>query len=387
MDDGGTMHESDLSLLDSNALARRLAELAGAERELQVDFLVHLDEYDRRRNYVADGYASLWDFLTKALHYREGATHRRICAMRALRRVPNVADALRDGRLCLTTLATLEKVLTPENAGDLVPRAAFRSKLEVEQIVAALQPRVAPTDGIRRIAAAGQVAAAGGAGQRSGVAPRRPALFAAPACDTLVNAEDRPDVADVSFGGGVPEPADPPASRRPTLQPITADEFSLRVTIDAELKADLDTLKALLSHKVPNGDLRAVLREAVRCGIEKHGRRKGAVEPARKRATPAAVPAPSSARSPSRPARRPTAEVRRQVWKRDGGRCAWIGPDARRCGSTWQLEFDHIEAAALGGSATIENGRLLCRSHNMAHAETTFGRETMDLFRSSAAVP
>src|SRR5919205_37686 len=81
--------------LDTAALSRRLGELAGHERELQLDFLVHLDEYDRRRAYVDAGYSSLWDYLTKALHYREGATHRRICAMRAVRRVPAVGEAVR----------------------------------------------------------------------------------------------------------------------------------------------------------------------------------------------------------------------------------------------------------------------------------------------------
>lgn len=58
---------------------------------------------------------------------------------------------------------------------------------------------------------------------------------------------------------------------------------SLRVTIDSACKEELETLKALLSHKVPDGDLASVLREAIRCGVEKHGKRKGATPPARKR--------------------------------------------------------------------------------------------------------
>ena len=38
---------------------------------------------------------------------------------------------------------------------------------------------------------------------------------------------------------------------------------------------------ATFSHKVPDGDLTAVLREAVRCAVEHHGKRRGAVKPAR----------------------------------------------------------------------------------------------------------
>jgi hypothetical protein len=52
------------------------------------------------------------------------------------------------------------------------------------------------------------------------------------------------------------------------------------VTLDASLKADLETLTNLLAHNT-RGDLKAVLREAVRCAIEKHGKRKGMVKPRR----------------------------------------------------------------------------------------------------------
>ncbi|HEX7487438.1 MAG TPA: hypothetical protein VF341_00925, partial [Anaeromyxobacteraceae bacterium] len=74
----------------------------------------------------------------------------------------------------------------------------------------------------------------------------------------------------------------PPPSRA-TLEPVTADTYSLRVTVDAALENEIKELKALLSHKIPNGDLTAVVREAVRCALEKHRKRRGAAEPTRKR--------------------------------------------------------------------------------------------------------
>jgi hypothetical protein len=87
------------SSLDSAALAHRLAELAGDERAVQVEFLLHLDEFDRRRAYVDAGYDSLWEYCLRALHLREGAAGRRIGAMRVLRRFPALEPALRDGRI------------------------------------------------------------------------------------------------------------------------------------------------------------------------------------------------------------------------------------------------------------------------------------------------
>ena len=41
----------------------------------------------------------------------------------------------------------------------------------------------------------------------------------------------------------------------------------------------------------------------------------------------------------------------------------------------------HSEPAALGGRPAIENLRLLCRPHNILHAEQVYGREHMDRFR------
>jgi 5-methylcytosine-specific restriction endonuclease McrA len=76
-----------------------------------------------------------------------------------------------------------------------------------------------------------------------------------------------------------------------------------------------------------------------------------------------------------------SAELRRQVWERDGGRCAWTSPEGKRCGSRWQLEVDHKEAVAQGGPATLDNLRLACRGHNFRHAEETFGAEHMKKYR------
>ncbi len=149
----------------------------------------------------------------------------------------------------------------------------------------------------------------------------------------------------------------------------------MRVTIDRALKEDLETLACLLSHKVPDGNLGAVLREAVRCAIEKHGKRRGAVKPERER-----KPVASKARR--RGEREPIpADVKRAVWERDGGRCTYLSPEGRRCECRFRLELDHIQPVALGGPSTVANLRLRCRAHNALHAEETFGREHMARFR------
>ena len=184
--------------------------------------------------------------------------------MRVLRRFPALAGALREGRLCLSTLAALGSVLTAENCEEVVARAAFMTKAEVEHLVVSLQPRTAPREGLRHTSSASQ----------SSAAPRRSTPPPQQEPSASANPPDR---------GCRSEPPPPaPAPSRPTLDPVSSSTYSLRVTLDADFKKDLDQLRSLLAHKVPDGDLGSVLHEAVKCALEKHGKRKGAVEPSRK---------------------------------------------------------------------------------------------------------
>ncbi len=339
------------SSLDSRALARRLGELAGDERQVQVEFLLHLDEFDRRRAWLGLGYGSLWTYCLEALHLREGAAGRRIAAMKVLRRFPGLADSLRDGRLCLSTLAMLGPVFTDENASELVARAAYRTAAEVDHLVASLRPRQAPREGIRKLGE-----------------PAAPSPVEDPADTRDREREPLPSQ------GKAPPLALEEASRPAETRAVSESHWSLRVTVDCAFREDLETLRTLLGHKLPRGDLAAVvLHEAIRCGIEKHGKRKGVVKPARKVGSKASLP-----KDPAKI----SAELRRRVWERDGGRCSWTSPEGRRCNSRWQVEVDHVDPVARGGTATtLDRLRLLCKSHNLLYAEQVYGSKVMARYR------
>lgn len=67
--------------------------------------------------------------------------------------------------------------------------------------------------------------------------------------------------------------------------------------------------------------------------------------------------------------------VEDHVWRRDNGRCAFVGADGLRCGETAWLELDHVTPWALGGRSDDPiNIRLLCRAHNQAEAKRVFGK-------------
>ena len=56
-------------------------------------------------------------------------------------------------------------------------------------------------------------------------------------------------------------------------------------------------------------------------------------------------------------------EVKKEVWKRDGGKCVL-------CGATKNLHFDHELPFSKGGtSLTAQNVRLLCLKHNLQKSD------------------
>jgi hypothetical protein len=375
----------NLSTLDSRGLSDRLRTLAGDERNVQADFLLHLAELDRRRSFAELGYPSLWEYCLRALHLREGAAGRRIGAMRVLRRFPQLEAALRDGRLSLSTLCALGPVLTDDNVQALAARAAFKTAAEVDEIVAAVKPKPAPADGVRRMPVPAAVvtnlapATAGASPVRvSGSAPPPvldPIAPVAAATGPLLVPAAANDLPALSTGPTSRTVGQD--SRSSELRATSADRWSLRVTLDAEGKRDLDTLVALLGHKVPDRDLATVVKQALRCAVQEQGKRKGAAAPAKPHRPAAAAALGQSSHV--------AAAVRREVWTRDGGQCTFVAPDGTRCAARSRLEFDHVVPRALGGGSNVDNVRIRCRTHNLLHAEQAFGAELMSRFRKATS--
>jgi 5-methylcytosine-specific restriction endonuclease McrA len=150
------------------------------------------------------------------------------------------------------------------------------------------------------------------------------------------------------------------------------------MAVSAETHAKLRQAQDLLRHAIPDGDPALVVNRALSLLLEhlqraRQAKRKsqpdGATRAAR-RARPSAPP-----RTPATPrarSRRIPAAVKRAVWERDGGQCAFVGPEGR-CVEQGFLEYHHREPFAAGGRTTVENLQLLCRAHNGFEAREYFG--------------
>ena len=95
--------------------AAQLADLFQRERVAMADFLLALAEFDRHRLWLELGYSSLFHFLHRELGMSTGAAFYRKTAAELVQKFPEVVEPLRDGRLCITTVIELAKVITAEN--------------------------------------------------------------------------------------------------------------------------------------------------------------------------------------------------------------------------------------------------------------------------------
>ena len=99
-----------------------------------------LGELDARRLYLGEGFSSLFTYCTQALHLSEHATYNRIEAARAARRFPMILDLLEAGSVTLTTVRLLAPHLTEANHRELLERVHYKSKRDVELVIATLAP-------------------------------------------------------------------------------------------------------------------------------------------------------------------------------------------------------------------------------------------------------
>ncbi len=376
---------STLADLTADALTARLLELRGAERLNLVDLLWHLGEMDRRRAYLDLGFSSLFVYCTDALGYPKASAFRRTTSARLLERFPVAGEYLADGRLNLTTFVALKDVLELDNHRELLESAAGRTEHEVEVLVASRQPRPKVKESIRKLptrAPATVELPALGSGPEPAAALIAPANAPtpAPAVDAGSGAELRLDILLA------PTPVPAP---RPRIQPIDAERHSLKMTVGPEFMAELAEVKSALSHVVPDGNLEAILRVCFQKTLEHFARRKQGA-----RSTPELVthnpPKPEARKAAPKRATRsrwiPNA-VRRAVWKRDRGCCSFIGKDGKRCGSRYQLEYDHLKPFAEGGEATVDGIALHCREHNQHRARQHFGEAHMAKFKRVSREP
>ena len=189
-----------------------------------------------------------------------------------------------------------------------------------------------------------------------------------------------PEIPMTSSSGAGPAPT-PMAVHRPVIEPTARARYRIQFTVGQETHDKLRRLQALLRREIPDGDAGEIVTRALDLLLDNVERTKLA-SVAQPRPEPPAEHQPRTAirfetdediRTPPRPSRYIPREVRRAVWRRDGGQGAFVATTGRRCSETAFLELHHVRAYAKGGPATVTNLSLRCRRHNQYEAEILFG--------------
>ena len=177
----------------------------------------------------------------------------------------------------------------------------------------------------------------------------------------------------------------------PAPSPVAPQEkrYALSFSVDEKTFEELQEVKALLSSSLPQG---VSIEETLKVLLDQYLERNS---PARRQARrlaaaskpPTSINAPSLELVPEKTAaktapasRHIPAQVRDEVFCRDGASCSYISPDGVRCGSTHNLQLDHIVPFAVGGSSRADNLRCCCSLHNRHLAKRYFGEDHMQKF-------
>jgi hypothetical protein len=230
----------------------------------------------------------------------------------------------------MSLVRTLAPHLTDENHIEVLNSARHKSKREVEHLVASLRPRPAVPSVVRKLPVRLS------SGIEAGVA-----------------ADDAPAVC--------PAPMTEPPARPAVVAPLAPERYKVQFTVTRETYDKLRRVQDLLRHTIPSGDPAAIFDRALTLLLKEVERTKLA-----------AATSPRVSDRPNDGSRHIPAAVKRDVWARDAGQCAFVGTNGR-CPERGFLEFHHVVPFAAGGPATTDNTQLRCRAHNGYEAERFFG--------------
>jgi len=360
---------SSLGGLSGHELLARLRSLARRGNVIEAELLAHLGEVEARRLFLEEACSNIFVYCQRVLHFSESVAYKRIHASRAAHRYPQILEAVRRGELHVTGVTLLAPQLSGENCEELLRAAKHKTAEEIRRLLADRRPKPDVKTCVRHVPAATGSVAPGPSRDRK--EPEAPAPVRAASNGSQENgnsgigSESR--LSARSTAPSVP-PCDPGARAR--AEPLGGERYCVRFTADPETHSQLQELRALMRHQIPDGDLGKILSRAVTALLEQVRKRKFGE---------CSAPRPAKS-SNGRPTRRIPASIRRTVWNRDGGRCTYVSPGGKRCGAREFLEFHHREPWARSRVHTISGIALRCRAHNQYEACQDFGEGHMERF-------
>ena len=262
-------------------------------------------------------------------------------------RFPEAALLLKSGEINITTLSMVSGILDDRNYHDILKKIRNRSKRDVEMLLSgmntqkAIRDRVRPVCVFRKTAEVQSTPAGGSSSERKKSVKSEKEASSTPGAgsgDRKIEVERR---------------------------------FEIRFSASKDFMKKLEKVKSLLSTKYPKGiNLELLFEELLDEYLDNNDPERRAINNNRQNN--------SSDRDSTTRTRHIPRRIKDEVYKRDGGRCSFVGRTGRRCNSTWNLQYDHIVPFGKGGDNSPENLRLLCAKHNQLMAEREYGKEHIE---------
>ncbi len=337
-----------LKTVSNHKLLRGLDELVAMRRQNEADLLAYLAEVDQRKLYLGEACSSMHCYCTEVLRFSDATAFHKIRAARTARAYPALFERIRKGEIHLAGVILLAPLLTPQNHVELLDLAHHKSRRAIEVLLANRAPKPDVPARVRKL----------------------PEPSPAPVIP--MRSETRSPPHETS---GREAAASPPIRRAssPAPSPLGANRFKIQFTGSQALYDKLREAQALLSHQIPDGDLVEIFDRALTLLLEDTKRKKFAQ-----------TPRPRAGSNPSKrtgaATRHIPAEIKRAVFARDGGHCAFIGANGRRCGSRDFLEFHHQDPWAKAKRHSSDRIELRCRGHNQYAAVQEYGAACMARF-------
>src|SRR5712691_8065762 len=330
--------------LSDGELVAAVARLAGSERAATVALIAHLAELYSRRLHERAGFSSLFTYCMEVLRLSEQEAYDRMKAAKLARRFPAILELLTSRRINLTTVRLLAPHLTRDNCAVLLAETSGKRKRQVQELLASRFPQPVAAPSIRKVPARSGAPVVGSSARSLaavGVGPTRDGIP-----PTVTPAARAPLL---------------PPQTRPVVEPVAPDRYRFAFTAGGEARELFDLGRDLLRHAVPSGDPGEIFTRALKRLVEDLVKHRYAV-----------TSRPGRSDGQAEDSRNIPAEVKRAVFLRDRGRCAYVAPDRRRCGERAFVEFHHIRPYAAGGRPTVSNIALRCRAHNGYEAEVFY---------------
>jgi hypothetical protein len=360
---------NSLAVLSHSQLLHRFGDLVCRDRRCTAEMLGVIAEVDQRKLWATHACPSMFAFCVEHFHMSEAVTAKRIWAARTARRFPVIFQMVAQGELHLSAIHQLAKHLTHDNHQALLTRAKYKSSREVERLVAEIAPKPDVPSRVRALPRRSESSMPSALSVAMGREPR------------IVDENDVLALTTSDRGGGTanaqtndfaptvgaatpattsmrtpmtasPKACTPRRSHKPVVA-LSPRRYKIEITVDQDTHDRLRMLQDLLSQQNAqhaNADPAVIVSQALALLLTETLKKKAAMTDRPRRKCGDEGRQPETARTRAIPA-----AVRREVWKRDDGRCAFVDQRGKRCSGTRVVEYHHIQPYGKGGRHKADN--------------------------------